>query len=51
MALEVDGMNVSTLLDSANISGVYHNQSAYQEMSYQLLPDLPNHKPEASAST
>ena len=37
MALEVDGMSVSTLLSTGNISGVYHNQGAYQEMSYQVV--------------
>jgi hypothetical protein len=37
MALEIDGMSVSTLLSTGNISGVYHNQGAYQEMSYQVV--------------
>jgi hypothetical protein len=37
MALEVDGMNVSSILSTGNISGLYHNQSAYEEMSYQVV--------------
>jgi hypothetical protein len=37
MAIEIDGMNVSSLLLTGNISGVYHNQGAYQEMSYQVV--------------
>lgn len=36
-ALEVDGMSVMTLLNSGSIAGVYHNQGAYQEMSYQVV--------------
>jgi hypothetical protein len=36
-ALEVDGMSVMTLLNTGSISGVYHNQGAYQEMSYQVV--------------
>jgi hypothetical protein len=37
MALEVDGMNVSSILQTGQISGLYHNQSAYEEMSYQVV--------------
>jgi hypothetical protein len=37
MALEVDGMSVMSLLNTGSISGVYHNQGAYQEMSYQVV--------------
>jgi hypothetical protein len=37
MSIEVDGMNVSSLLSSGQISGLYHNQGAYQEMSYQVV--------------
>jgi len=37
MTVEVDGMNVTTLLNTGSISGVYHNQGAYQEMSYQVV--------------
>jgi hypothetical protein len=36
-ALEIDGMSVMTLLNSGSIAGVYHNQGAYQEMSYQVV--------------
>lgn len=36
-ALEVDGMSVMTLLNSGSTAGVYHNQGAYQEMSYQVV--------------
>lgn len=36
-ALEVDGMSVMTLLNTGSIAGVYHNQGAYQEMSYQVV--------------
>jgi hypothetical protein len=36
-ALEVDGMSVMTLLNQGSIAGVYHNQGAYQEMSYQVV--------------
>jgi carboxypeptidase family protein len=36
-ALEVDGMSVMTLLLTGSIAGVYHNQGAYQEMSYQVV--------------
>jgi len=36
-ALEVDGMSVMSLLNTGSISGVYHNQGAYQEMSYQVV--------------
>jgi hypothetical protein len=36
-ALQVDGMSVMTLLNQGSISGVYHNQGAYQEMSYQVV--------------
>jgi hypothetical protein len=36
-ALEVDGMNVMSLLNQGSIAGVYHNQGAYQEMSYQVV--------------
>jgi hypothetical protein len=36
-ALQVDGMSVMTLLNTGSISGVYHNQGAYQEMSYQVV--------------
>jgi hypothetical protein len=37
MALEVDGMNVASILSTGQISGIYHNQSAYEEMSYQVV--------------
>jgi hypothetical protein len=37
MALEIDGMNVSSILSTGQISGIYHNQSAYEEMSYQVV--------------
>ena len=37
MALEVDGMNISSILSTGQISGLYHNQSAYEEMSYQVV--------------
>jgi hypothetical protein len=37
MALEIDGMNVSSILSTGQISGLYHNQSAYEEMSYQVV--------------
>ena len=30
-ALEVDGMNVMSLLNNGSIAGAYHNQGAYQE--------------------
>ena len=36
-ALEVDGMSVMSLLNQGSIAGVYHNQGAYQEMSYQVV--------------
>src|SRR5262249_6959575 len=36
-ALEVDGMNVMSLLLTGSIAGVYHNQGADQEMSYQVV--------------
>ncbi len=36
-ALEVDGMSVMSLLNTGSIAGVYHNQGAYQEMSYQVV--------------
>jgi hypothetical protein len=36
-ALEIDGMSVMTLLNQGSIAGVYHNQGAYQEMSYQVV--------------
>ncbi|HEX7793196.1 MAG TPA: carboxypeptidase regulatory-like domain-containing protein [Vicinamibacterales bacterium] len=36
-ALEIDGMSVMTLLLTGSIAGVYHNQGAYQEMSYQVV--------------
>jgi carboxypeptidase family protein len=36
-SLQVDGMSVMTLLNQGSISGVYHNQGAYQEMSYQVV--------------
>jgi hypothetical protein len=36
-ALEVDGMNVMSLLNNGSIAGAYHNQGAYQEMSYQVV--------------
>ena len=37
MALEIDGMNVASILSTGQISGLYHNQSAYEEMSYQVV--------------
>jgi hypothetical protein len=37
MALEIDGMNVTSILLTGQISGIYHNQSAYEEMSYQVV--------------
>jgi hypothetical protein len=37
MSLEVDGMNISSILSTGQISGLYHNQSAYEEMSYQVV--------------
>ncbi len=37
MALEIDGMNVASILSTGQISGIYHNQSAYEEMSYQVV--------------
>ena len=37
MSVEIDGMSVATLLNQGSISGVYHNQGAYQEMSYQVV--------------
>ena len=37
MALEIDGMNVTSILSTGQISGIYHNQSAYEEMSYQVV--------------
>ena len=36
-AMEVDGMSVMSLLNQGSVSGVYHNQGAYQEMSYQVV--------------
>lgn len=36
-ALEVDGMSVMSLLLTGSIAGAYHNQGAYQEMSYQVV--------------
>jgi hypothetical protein len=35
-ALEIDGMNVMSMLSQGATPGVYHNQGAYQEMSYQV---------------
>ena len=37
MSLEIDGMNVASILSTGQISGLYHNQSAYEEMSYQVV--------------
>ena len=37
MAIEVDGMNIMSLLSTGQISGLYHNQGAYEEMSYQVV--------------
>ncbi len=37
MSIEVDGMSVAVLLNQGSISGVYHNQGAYQEMAYQVV--------------
>jgi hypothetical protein len=37
MSLEIDGMNVASILSTGQISGIYHNQSAYEEMSYQVV--------------
>jgi Carboxypeptidase regulatory-like domain len=37
MALEIDGMNVASMLSTGQISGIYHNQAAYEEMSYQVV--------------
>jgi hypothetical protein len=36
-ALEVDGMSVQSSLSSGSVPAVYHNDGAYQEMSYQLV--------------
>ena len=30
-------MNVASILSTGQISGIYHNQSAYEEMSYQVV--------------
>jgi hypothetical protein len=36
-SLQVDGMSVMSLLGQGQTSGVYHNQGAYQEMTYQVV--------------
>jgi hypothetical protein len=36
-AIQVDGMNMSTLLRTGDIAGLYHNQSAVEDMVYQVV--------------
>jgi hypothetical protein len=36
-AVEVDGINTSLLLRTGDISGMYHNQSAFEDMVYQVV--------------
>jgi len=36
-AVEVDGMNTAVLLRTGDISGMYHNQSAFEDMVYQVV--------------
>jgi len=36
-AVEVDGMNTSLLLRTGDIAGMYHNQSSFEDMVYQVV--------------
>jgi hypothetical protein len=37
MAIEIDGMNVSTILRTGEIAGLYHNQGSFEDMVYQVV--------------
>jgi hypothetical protein len=36
-AIEVDGMNIASMQRTGDITGLYHNQDAYQDMVYQVV--------------
>jgi carboxypeptidase family protein len=36
-AVQIDGMNISSLLRTGDITGLYHNQSSFQDMVYQVV--------------
>jgi hypothetical protein len=37
MSIEIDGMNISTILRTGEIAGLYHNQGSFQDMVYQVV--------------
>jgi hypothetical protein len=36
-AIEIDGMNISTILRTGEIAGIYHNQGSFEDMVYQVV--------------
>src|SRR3989454_1025857 len=36
-SIEVDGMNISTILRTGEIAGLYHNQGSFEDMVYQVV--------------
>jgi hypothetical protein len=37
MSIEIDGMNISTILRTGEIAGLYHNQGSFEDMVYQVV--------------
>ena len=36
-SIEIDGMNISTILRTGEIAGLYHNQGSFEDMVYQVV--------------